>query len=732
MFSRGRDLAGRRSRLPSCSRIASRHRRPRLEPLEDRRLLSITVDTLIDENNGVGVGAGTSLREAIAAVASGDTINFSVTGTINLTSLGQLAINKSLTINGPGADLLIIRAHDPTPDTRNGDGSRVFNIDNSFVGKVNVMLSGITVTGGDVTGGGGGIRNLENLTITDAAIRDNATTSDGSFTAHGGGIYSRDGTLTIARSSITGNSSAIHGGGIYNLLGQMTVSQSTISNNRNRRYLAASGRGGGIYNGDAVATISNSVISSNTVEGSNSGEGGGIFARKRRLIVNTSSVSNNSAFTGGGIDYGLGRFDVIASTVSGNSANSAGGINFVGGGQVMEMHSSTISGNRTNFRGAAISISGSLGSSVVRHSTIHDNKANINNSFNNTDGGGILVQSGTAGRIVLQNSIVAGNTAGGPINSPVVNKSDITGPVDAFYTLIGVNTGAQVTSRGGNKIGTSASPINPLLGPLATNGGPTSTHALLSGSPAINAGDPAAAAGIGTAPLYDQRGMPYYRVIGSRLDMGAFEYQSPAGPILPGDYNRSANVDAADYVVWRKLLGQTVPAFNTADGNGNGSVGSEDLGVWTRHFSQPTGPTLPGDYNDSENVDAADYVVWRKFEWQLLPPFDSPDGSGNGFVGLEDYSVWFQHFGQSIPPGNSTSPADEVAFASETNTSLRDDAFLAWLTSQSMPNTYDRDELDDGDGSQSDQIRRPLADETHATLEVSLYDGLGSSSHAEQ
>src|SRR5262249_16650523 len=114
-------------------------RQLRFERLESRQLLSITVDTLVDENNGVGLGAGTSLREAIAAAASGDTIDFSVTGTISL-SVGsgntnhQLTINKNLTINGPGANLLTIQAFDPTPATKNGDGSRVFSIDNGNSG----------------------------------------------------------------------------------------------------------------------------------------------------------------------------------------------------------------------------------------------------------------------------------------------------------------------------------------------------------------------------------------------------------------------------------------------------------------------------------------------------------------------------------------------------------------------------------------------------------------------
>ena len=46
--------------------------------------------------------------------------------------MGELAITDSTTIIGPGANLLTIDAsgNDPTPGrTNNGDGSRVFNID---------------------------------------------------------------------------------------------------------------------------------------------------------------------------------------------------------------------------------------------------------------------------------------------------------------------------------------------------------------------------------------------------------------------------------------------------------------------------------------------------------------------------------------------------------------------------------------------------------------------------
>jgi hypothetical protein len=62
-----------------------------------------------------------------------------------------------------------------------------------------------------------------------------------------------------------------------------------------------------------------------------------------------------------------------------------------------------------------------------------------------------------------------------------------------------------------------------------------------------------------------------------------------AGPTQPGDYNRSGIIDAADYVVWRKTLGSTVPNFTAADGNGNGVVDKGDHAVWRANFGQ----TLP-------------------------------------------------------------------------------------------------------------------------------------------
>jgi hypothetical protein len=59
----------------------------------------------------------------------------------------------------------------------------------------------------------------------------------------------------------------------------------------------------------------------------------------------------------------------------------------------------------------------------------------------------------------------------------------------------------------------------------------------------------------------------------------------PPPQIEPGDYNQDDVVDAADYVVWRNSIGQTVPMLGTgADGDGDGVIGPADFDVWRANF----------------------------------------------------------------------------------------------------------------------------------------------------
>ncbi len=55
---------------------------------------------------------------------------------------------------------------------------------------------------------------------------------------------------------------------------------------------------------------------------------------------------------------------------------------------------------------------------------------------------------------------------------------------------------------------------------------------------------------------------------------------------LPGDYNLDGAVNAADYVVWRKRVNQSVPPGTSADGNGDGTINGADYAVWKTNFGR--------------------------------------------------------------------------------------------------------------------------------------------------
>jgi hypothetical protein len=57
-------------------------------------------------------------------------------------------------------------------------------------------------------------------------------------------------------------------------------------------------------------------------------------------------------------------------------------------------------------------------------------------------------------------------------------------------------------------------------------------------------------------------------------------------PELPGDYNLDDAVDAADFVMWQKTFGLTVPQYEGADGDGDTTIGNGDHVVWTENFGE--------------------------------------------------------------------------------------------------------------------------------------------------
>ena len=296
-------------------------------------------------------GDGISLREAIqaanadAGVADDVTFEAALDGLQILLTVaqGELAITDPLSIDASAlAGGITINGNDPSGTA--GDGIRIFNIDDSAGGAIAVTLNNLTLTGGDVSGGGGAIFSSENLTVTNCTITGNEATSDG------GGVAASYGTTTITNSTISGNFAGEDGGGLAISGGTASITNSTISGNM------ANLRGGGIYvNYGADTEITNSTISGNSAGNA----GGGIYAYFGSTAITNSTISGNTADDkGGGIYAYVGSGDSLTiqnSTITLNTsdfpsggAGSGGGMYLSGDGGSVDLENTIIAGNTDN------------------------------------------------------------------------------------------------------------------------------------------------------------------------------------------------------------------------------------------------------------------------------------------------------------------------------------------------------------------------------------------------
>jgi len=467
-------------------------------------LVVTTIDDIVDPYDGQ-----TSLREAINYASShpgADTITFDsmVFGTrqtIALTSgLALTDTTGSTTIAGFGADLLTVTGGGPSSNFS------VFTIGDG----VTASLSGLTVSGGNATEGGG-LFNSGNVTLTNATIASNSADV-------GGGIFNdSDGTLALTGATITSNAAvdlSDGGGGIRNA-GTLTVTNSTISNN------SALGGGGGIENSGNLTLITSTIASNSVGVLLEVVAAGGGIENSGRLSITDSSITGNSAFTMGGGIANSGWMMLTASTISENWTNGFGPGPDPGSGWI------PLRGNGFGH-GGGIANGGTL---IAFNSTIADNNAGV--------GGGIE----SYGTLTVMSCTVADNAGDGGGGGGIVGG----GGISLYDTIIALNTTrgmpadlwASVNPQScSNLIGIGGSGnlspfcnlldvANPGLGALANNGGPTQTIALLPHSPAIDAGSNSI---LGVAiPTTDQRGAlrgPAGLNAGTTVDIGAYEASS--------------------------------------------------------------------------------------------------------------------------------------------------------------------------------------------------------------
>jgi hypothetical protein len=471
--------------------------------------------TVVTNTNDSGAG---SLRQALADTPEGGTIRFDAAlagQTITLTS-GELAITRSVAIEGPGAGQLTISGHQT---------SRVFDISQSGL---TVTIAGVTIANGFTTGrvanGGGIFVAGGRVEIDDCALANNQGVGASGVgvgtggSGKGGAIYSAGGTVTINRSTLVNNQAkggignyfrggpgspggVGEGGAIYVAGGQLEIHESTFAANQaaggaggsgNPGAAGALGMGGGIYVANASLAVTDSTFTANLAIG---GEGG------TRIPMGVGTAGSGGNGMGGGLGIAAGTVAVSESTFAADQATGGtggAGVNFAGapGG---------------NGMGGGLDIAG--GTVAVTDSTLSTNRATGGMGGSGSPGGPAGLASGNgitnAGAITIRNTIVAAN--------PLPSAPDVSGILHSLgHNLIGNGTGGSGFTDT-DLVGTAANPIDPQLEPLGDYGGPTQTLRPLPSSPAVDAGDNT------DAPDTDQRG--FDRIVNGAIDIGAVELQ---------------------------------------------------------------------------------------------------------------------------------------------------------------------------------------------------------------
>jgi hypothetical protein len=378
------------------------------------------VDTVLNLNAG---GAG-SLSAVLSAAAAGDTIEFAAGLHGTITPSATLTVANSVTIQGPGADVIAISG---------GGANQVFVINNG----VSAAISGLTITDGsasDPNALGGAIDNEGNLALVGDVISNSTASATSGGDGYGGGIYS-NGALSLVNCVVSGNKATADGGG--NALGGgifvrsgvpvLSISGCTITGNQATSN-SSEAQGGGLWDGSQTDSIVNTVFSANSVSAAGDllvrngfGAGGGAyFTGGNTTLTNLTFSGNTVSMTGSGFAVGGGGFDYEGSfgtftnvNVTDNMASTTGNNSLAGGGASLL--------GAVNWTGGLVSgnTATSSGSSDVGGGGIWiDNKVTLTgltvtgNTTSNTgsgdaEGGGIVTENTT----VLNACTVSGNNA---------------------------------------------------------------------------------------------------------------------------------------------------------------------------------------------------------------------------------------------------------------------------------------------------------------------------------
>jgi predicted outer membrane repeat protein len=479
--------------------------------------------------------------------ASGAVIN-SITAPITITD-SQFVNNHSDANGGAistiGGDLEIIDTVFTSNSSLSSGGAVFFG---GETGEDNLTVQGSQFIKNEAINSGGAVSQStanavvikdtvfdENSVIVN--VNDESNTGENIPSDGGAASFYQFDSLELDDVTFTNNSSENFGGAIAidnNIAGGedgeavVNINDSNFTNNSAIKNIAKAtvAHGGAIYTKLSSDNDSAKIIVSNTTFDKNSAEGnGGVLYVDDlnggiEVTMQDSSLTNNSAVGGAGVYIaGSNTVNLDRSLINTNIATGHGSAVYAAGNYnsgdiqapITRITNSTITNNQAQY--GTLALSGYYGEgSNISHSTIHNNTT--------TQGAAALYGNGVSGSdaIVISHSIIS-NNAGPSGQLCNLNEANFNFSVEhSFISDADLGSGCLVlTDLGGNQMGTTAEPLDPMLEDLADNGGASLSYYPQDGSPVYNAGNP----NIENSPQYDQRGSA--RIIRGQIDIGALE-----------------------------------------------------------------------------------------------------------------------------------------------------------------------------------------------------------------
>ena len=428
---------------------------------------------------------------------------------------------NNCTFNGNSADYgggMCNWQSKPTLTNCTFSGNSAYYGSGMYNDKSSPVVTNSTFTGNSADAGGGMYNRKSSPTLNNCTFTDNSTIGVHG-TGDGGGMYNYYSSPTLTNCAFSGNSAPTSGGGMYNLSSSPIITYCTFSKN------SVSMKGGGMCNWQSSTTLTNCIFRGNSASRSS---GGGMFNYGSSPTLTYCTFCENWAqWNGGAIYNDTCQITMTNCLFSENLAQAYGGAMFNSESHLI-LTNCTFSGNIAFFEGGGIYINRSSNITVY-NCILWENEWEIylgDGSFASVQYTNI--QSG-------QNKVYV---------EPDCELIWGRGNIDADPCFV--------------RPGYSQSPQQPNEPPLPmpssyihNNGQNILTefdYHLLPASPCINAGDPNYVVAPNETDLDGN-----LRVIGCRIDMGAFEYGNfvPAElRIIPRNINLANKAKSFTAYLW--------------------------------------------------------------------------------------------------------------------------------------------------------------------------------------